>query len=63
MSLTATEKLQLIEQYVRDLYPVFRPAILKPDLLQQYDNGWDHAMCEVQGALLEILEADDADLG
>lgn len=58
MDMTAT-KLERIEEYVRNMSPVVRAAILRsPDEMER-DRGWDHAMRFAQQDLLAILEEDE----
>lgn len=55
MTVTDAEKLAEIEEYVKQMSPIFRIAILLPPEEQAYNNGWDDAMHEAQSDLLEIL--------
>lgn len=62
IAMTATEKLQILEEHIRELSPVFRPAVVVSIDKLMYNRGWDDAMQAAQAQLLAVLEADDADL-
>lgn len=55
MSMTATEKLRAVTQYVLNMAPVVRPAVLREPMDQAYANGYDQAMRDVQQDLIELL--------
>lgn len=50
------KKIERIEEYVRNMSPVVRAAILRDPETMEYDRGWDHAMHFAQADLLAILE-------
>jgi hypothetical protein len=52
---TDKEKLDEITRYVVDMSPIFRPAILLDPESMAYNHGYDTAMHDAQGDLLEIL--------
>lgn len=59
MDMTATEQ---IREYAKNLYPIFRPAVLVTGEAAAYNRGVDDTAYKIQKDLLGLLGADDADL-
>lgn len=56
--MTDLEKLGAIEEYVQNMFPIVRTAILRSPEDQLVDHGYDTAMRRVQRDLEKILRED-----
>lgn len=62
MVIIAMTAIEEIRKYVKDLYPVVRPAVLLTATGEAYNKGSDDTAFRIQRDLLVILEANHEDL-